>query len=60
MIGLLMGILITALDDNEPNTEVVWQLSCANENLMPRLISNGRLDMERDAYDDMELVGSWE
>jgi hypothetical protein len=59
MIGLLMGILITASDD-EPNTEVVWQLGCANENLMQRLMSNGRLDMERDAYDDLELVGSWE
>ena len=60
MIGFLMGTLITALDDNHPETKMTWKLDCANENLIRRLLLNARLDMGRDTYDDLELIGSWE
>lgn len=36
------------------------KLNCVNEVLIKRLVSNARLDKVRDAYGDLELVGSEE
>lgn len=60
MIGFLMGTLITAVDDNHSEAKMTWKLDCANEDLIRRLLLNARLDMGRDTYDDLELIGSWE
>ncbi|KAJ5678499.1 uncharacterized protein N7477_004132 [Penicillium maclennaniae] len=60
MIGFLMGTLITALDDICPEAQMTWSIDCANQDLVRRLNLNARLDMGRDAFDDLELLGSWE
>ncbi|KAJ6036841.1 hypothetical protein N7540_001120 [Penicillium herquei] len=50
MIAILVGSLLSALDDNE------WTLWCADNHVMSRLATKERLNLETDAYEKLELI----
>ncbi|OQD73068.1 hypothetical protein PENDEC_c017G02879 [Penicillium decumbens] len=57
MIGLLIGILVSALEDNDSGAKINWRVTDKD---IVQCLSNARLDMARDAYGTLELIGSWE
>lgn len=50
MIAILVGALLSALDDDG------WTLWCADHHVMDHLATKETLILERDAYDDLELI----
>jgi hypothetical protein len=51
MIAILVGALLSALDDDDG-----WTLWCADHHVMRRLATKERLRLERDAYDNLEVI----
>ncbi|KAJ5629542.1 hypothetical protein N7528_003199 [Penicillium herquei] len=51
MIGILVGALLSALDDG-----CQWKLWSADDNVMSHLARKERLSLERDAYDKLEVI----
>ncbi|KAJ5713410.1 Cytochrome P450 [Penicillium malachiteum] len=54
MIGVLVGALLSALDDEEGQ----WTLCCADNHVMSCLATKGRLSLERDAFNKLEVMRS--
>ncbi|KAJ5740153.1 hypothetical protein N7493_000025 [Penicillium malachiteum] len=52
MIGTLVGALLSALDDDECQ----WELWCTDDNMMNHLARKERLYLDRDAYDELEVI----
>jgi hypothetical protein len=61
MIGTLLGALLVVLNGDEQRPNIAWVLKFSDDDLMKFTIdSKERLGLERDAFDDLELCGSWE
>lgn len=59
MVGILVGALLLVLDEGR-KCGMKWTLECGDDQVMRSLALKERLSLERDAYDDLGLFGTWE
>ncbi|KAJ5156961.1 uncharacterized protein N7482_008061 [Penicillium canariense] len=59
MIGILVGALLRGLQGEANYRTRFWRLDCPDKKVMAALRAKKRLRLERDVYDDLELVGSF-
>ncbi|KAJ5400151.1 hypothetical protein N7465_010640 [Penicillium sp. CMV-2018d] len=58
MIGVLVGALLTALEDKDKEQARTWNLDCEDAKVLEHLTSGKRLCPHRNAYTDLYLVRS--
>lgn len=58
MVGMLVGAVLLGLDDGRKRG-MRWTLEGGDDQVVRCLASKERLSLERDAYDDLELFGSF-
>lgn len=58
MIGILVGALLVGLEGKDDSAKMSWRLECRDPKVMAELEARGRLRLERDAYEDLMLVGT--
>jgi hypothetical protein len=58
MVGVLVGALLVGLQGDDGSSKMTWSLECRDSKVMAALEAKGRLSLERNAYDNLMLVGT--
>jgi hypothetical protein len=58
MVGLIVGALLVGLQGEDDTSEMTWRLECRDPKVLEGLEAKDRLSLERNAYDDLILVGT--
>lgn len=58
MIGVLVGALLVGLQGKDDWSKMTWKLGCRDPKVMAELEAKRKLRLERDAYNDLVLVGT--
>ncbi|KAJ5980092.1 hypothetical protein N7481_007390 [Penicillium waksmanii] len=59
MICILLGALLVGMKDDERAPNIKWAFKCPDDEFLKSVTSGKRLSLERGAFDDLDLCGSW-